>query len=192
MKIEFIIPSSRPKTLIGILGSLIAQSNDNWFAHVIFDGNYDDSNEIMDMFKSYSNIKFTTIPGPNNDWGHTPRNYGIKTSTCEWLIMTGDDNYYVPTFVQEFINTINSNKYVSFVYCDMVHNGFNYKQVICKPKAFAIDIGCYAFLKKFGDSLSLDVTKNHADGLFCELYVSKFAKAPQNTIHINKTLYVHN
>ena len=44
--------------------------------------------------------------------------YGLNQSTEEWMVMTGDDNYYVPTFVQEMLNDSDGKH---FIHCNMVH-----------------------------------------------------------------------
>ena len=85
---------------MGMLYSLINQSNNNWTAHVVSDGNYDEFKDIEQHFCLNNQIKFSIINGPNNDWGHTARNYGLKNATTEWVVMTGADNYYMPDFVR--------------------------------------------------------------------------------------------
>ena len=117
-KIEFIIPTyNRPDHLMCLLNSLCAQRSDKWSAHVVADcppeGTLD---KIMNYFKDDKRIKFTILPERCNDWGHTPRNYGLKESTEEWTIMTGEDNYYVPTFVD---NMLKMGKDKHFVFCQI-------------------------------------------------------------------------
>ena len=121
MKIEFIIPTwDRPNNLMVILASLVAQTNSNWTAHVIIDGITDDYRKVKDLYQDEERIRFSHITGPNKDWGHKARNYGLDNAKEEWIVMTGDDNYYVPTFVQEMLDaTVDKPK---MVMCNMVHN----------------------------------------------------------------------
>jgi glycosyltransferase involved in cell wall biosynthesis len=100
MKIEFVIPThSRADNLILILQSLVVQTNNNWKAGVIIDGYNSRYEKIKKFYEINHNIVFIHIDGPNNDSGHTPGNYGLSHATEEWVILTGDDNYYVPSFV---------------------------------------------------------------------------------------------
>ena len=193
-KIEFIIPCYNNKyQLKNILYSLLNQSNPNWTAHVISDGEwveYDDFKidfERENLFED--KIKFSLIKGPNKDWGHTARNYGLEHATQDWVVMTGSDNYYMPDFVSEFLkNTINNN----FIFCNMVHNEAHYKhyqELKAELTVNNIDKGCFATKKENAQQLRLNKKSYQADWEFVEKYITLF---PGGIKHINKILYVHN
>jgi glycosyltransferase involved in cell wall biosynthesis len=191
-KIEFVIPTyNRPYHLMCTINSIFAQRNDKWKIHVIADnppvGTLD---KIIDFFKNDERIKFTILPERYNDWGHTPRNVGVKQCSEEWVIMTGEDNYYTPVFVDHFLSDVTKNTH--FVYCDMIHNwtNFQYHHIRCHPSWGQIDIGNFMTRTKFAQQLSLDVTNEQADGKFVEEYLQKFPSG--HVIHIPKPLYVHN
>lgn len=189
-KIEFIIPTyKRPEKLMAILSSIKAQTLDKWTVHVVADAMYDGYEEIKDYFKNDSRFKFSELNGPHGDWGHTARNYGLEHATEEWVVMTGDDNYYVPVFVEEFLNVVKQNTH--FVYCNMVHNWVNqdYIALESKPRVGRIDIGNFMSRTKNASQLRLDPKQAISDGLFVEEYLRKFTG---EIIHINKYLYVHN
>lgn len=190
--IEFIIPTyNRVDNLMSTLYSLVSQTNKNWKAHVVIDNAstilFDD---VISLFKNEPRIKFTCINGPHYDAGHTPRNYGLEHSTGDWVIMTGDDNYYVPVFVNEVLSIIEDD--TNFVYCDMIHNGYEYHFFNCHHSSHHIDIGNMIVRSELAKQLRLDVTKNDADGLFCTQYVNMFCKNEKGIKKINKILYVHN
>jgi len=189
--IEFVIPTyNKPNNLICILYSLIAQTNGNWKAHVVIDNSstllFD---KIIDFVKE-DRIKFTSINGPHNDIGHTPRNYGLENASEEWVIMTGDDNYYIPTFVDEVIKVINND--TKFVYCDMIHNGYNYEWFNTHHSSHHIDIGNMIMRTNLAKQIKLDNKRLDADGVFCNDYISKFCEEQTTIKKINKILYVHN
>ena len=79
---------------------------------------------IKKIFSNIDKIKFTELPGPHNDWGHTPRQFGLDNASEEWVVMSGDDNYYTPNFVSEFTSKMDNT--TNFIYCDMLHNHFKY------------------------------------------------------------------
>lgn len=191
-KIEFVIPTyNRVDHLMCLLNSLCAQTNDNWVAHVIADcppqGTLD---KVMKYFKGDDRFIFTILPDRYNDWGHTPRNIGLEMAKEEWVVMTGEDNYYTPVFVDEFLKVVTPNSH--FIYCDMVHNwlNFDYIHLKSKPVMDHIDIGNFMTKSKYAKQLTLDTTLAAADGKFVEEYLRKF---PTGTItYIKKILYVHN
>lgn len=191
-KIEFIIPTyNRPNHLMCVINSIFAQRSDKWKIHVVADcppeGTLD---KIMDYFKDDKRIKFTILPERYNDWGHTPRNYGLEHATEDWVLMTGEDNYYVPVFVDNMLDAAKPN--VHFIFSNMVHNwtNFQYFPINCEPKWGSIDIGNFIVRREYGQQMKLDVTDMQADGKFVEEYLKKFPL--KKVAKINKFLYVHN
>jgi glycosyltransferase involved in cell wall biosynthesis len=193
MKIEFIIPTySRINHLVTIIGSLMAQSNPNWTAHVVADCPPDEIQDAMRTIVEFFNddrIKLTILPERHNDWGHTPRQYGLDNATEEWVVMTGEDNYYVPEFVDIMLKeSINQH----FVYCDMVHNWINkeYIPILSKLQLGKIDIG--SFMTKTNMAQKIKLKKEHewADWFFVQEFQKKYKVAKYKKV--NRILYVHN
>lgn len=191
-KIEFIIPTyNRPDLLMCTINSIVGQRSDKWKIHVVADcppeGTLD---KIMKYFEGDERIKFTILPERYNDFGHTPRNYGAQHATEDWIVMTGEDNYYTPVFVDHFLDAVNPK--VGFVFCNMVHNwmNFEYVPINCEPTWGSIDIGNFMIRRKLSKQLKLDTKLIQADGKYVEEFKIKF---PQQTImKIDKILYVHN
>jgi hypothetical protein len=104
--------------------------------------------------------------------------------------MSGDDNYYTPNFVNEFISKINNN--INFIYCDMIHNHINYKYFNSEPMINKIDIGNFAVRTEYAKLIKFNKGSYGADGEFVEEYVDKFCKEKNNIEKINAALYVHN
>lgn len=193
-KIEFILPTyNRHNSLLSVLYALKAQTCNRWIAHVVIDGddNINLYKPIINSFKGDLQIKFTILSKRYNDWGHTPRNYGLENSTEKWVIMSGDDNYYIPIFVEKFLSIIDDN--TNFVYCDMIHNHYNYNSYFtCEPKLNKIDIGNFMIRSDYGKTLELITTEFGADGIYCEEYIKKYCKELNNIKYIKQALYVHN
>jgi len=191
MKIEFVIPTyNRPNQLMGVISSIFSQTSPNWKIHVVADAVYDGYQKVKDYFNGDDRIRFTELNGPHKDWGHTARNYGLQNATEEWIVMTGDDNYYVPIFVEDFLNQVDNNTH--FVYCNMVHNWTQQQYLVInsRPIAGGIDIGNFMTRTQLSNKLKIDITKGDSDGLFVEEYLLKY---PHGTVKkINKVLYVHN
>jgi glycosyltransferase involved in cell wall biosynthesis len=194
MKIEFIVPTyNRPHHLMCLLNSLCAQTSDEWVAHVIADsppqGTLD---KIIKYFKDDERIKFTILQERHNDWGHTPRNIGLEMANEEWVIMTGEDNYYVPKFVEIFLDAAKKSENATFIFCNMVHNWVNYEYIHINSelKYGKIDIGNFITKTELAKQIKIDPTFAQSDWKFVVEYFNKFISG--NVIHIPKTLYVHN
>jgi len=193
MGIEFIIPTfSRTNHLITIVGSLMAQSNPNWKAHIVADCPDEEIvKRINDMVTFFNDdrIKLTVLDKRYNDWGHTPRQYGLDNATEDWVIMTGEDNYYVPEFVDSMLN---ESQHQHFVYCNMVHNWINkeYIPIQSKLELGGIDIGSFMTKTNMAQRIKLDTSHEWADWFFVREFISKFKQAKIKKV--NKILYVHN
>ena len=188
MLVDFIIPTyNRPAPLRAMLASLVAQTNPDWGAHVVIDNHEDEDNvKLVESFAD-SRIRWTKMDKRYNDWGHTPREYGKQKSEAKYIIMTGDDNYYTPNFVQEI--SVLCNVEVGMVYWDMVHSHYNYSYFKCVPAGGQIDMGAFATRRDLAQQIQLG-TDFAADGWFVEHFKQKF---PTESISkINKVLFVHN
>ena len=193
MRIEFIIPTyNRVSHLITMLGSLQSQSNPNLTAHVVADCPEEDVQETMKTIVAFFNdprIKLTILPERHNDWGHTPRQHGLDNATEEWVIMTGEDNYYVPEFVDIMLE---ESKNHHFVYCDMVHNWINrdYIPILSKLQLGKIDIGSFMTKTNMAQKIKLKKDYEWADWFFIQDFQNKYKVAKYKKV--NKILYVHN
>ena len=194
MGIEFIIPTyERTDMLMACISSIVAQTNPNWKIRVVVDGPTEEIKEKISSIAGYyedePRIKWTILDKRYNDWGHTPRNIGLELATEEWILMTGEDNYYVPVFVDEMLK---ASKGYEFVYCNMVHNWVSneYVPISSEIKYGKIDIGCFIVKTNMANKLKLNTTINQADWFFIEEFKKKYRFA--KTKKVDKILYVHN
>jgi hypothetical protein len=150
--------------------------------------NLDRLNSFLNMIDD-DRIKFTNLRNRYNDWGHTPRNYGVEHSTSEWVVMTGEDNYYCPEFVDQMLQV---SKGQDFVYCNMVHNWINkeYIGINTLLQFGRIDIGCFMVKTDIAKTIKLRTKEEWADWYFVEEFIKKHKDA--NIIKLDKVLYVHN
>ena len=191
MKLEFIISThGRVNNLNMSLGCLQSQLNKNWVAKVIVDGIKDPYVECEKYFLKDNRISFHYLEKNYNDFGNTPKNIGLQIAEEEWVVMTSDDNYYVASFVDEVLNNINES--INFIYCDMIHNGYEYKFFETYHSSHRIDIGIMIMKTKFAKQLKLIENRIDADGIFCHEYISKFCQNENSIKKINKILYAHN
>lgn len=182
--VEFIIPTyDRFKELRSMLASLLAQTAGNWLATVVVD-----DIKVWDILPiEEPRIKYICTGKRFNDWGHTPREMGKQQSRADYIIMTGDDNYYMPVLIEE-INKITTLP-IDFIYWDMVHSHTGYSYFKCYPAISAIDMGAFCFKASLGQKIPLG-TMYAADGFFVEEFKKAYPDMKQ--ARINKVLFVHN
>jgi glycosyltransferase involved in cell wall biosynthesis len=191
-KIEFIIPTyERTDHLMCMINSIYAQRSDRWSINVVADcppkGKLD---KIIDYFKNDDRIRFTILEERYNDWGHTPRNIGLQMAKEEWVVMTGEDNYYTPVFVDHFLDYLTPT--AKFVYCDMIHNWLNFEYIHIKSalEYGRIDIGNFASKTSLAKQIKLNTKIIDADFYFVDEYLNRFTEG--EILYIPKPLYVHN
>lgn len=187
--IEFIIPTyNRVKELYVILSSLVAQNDDNWKATIVVDNKENETvKHVVSKFES-DKIEYIFLGKRYNDWGHTPRNVGKQASTSDYIILTGDDNYYVPTFISE-LNSIIRKEKVGIIYWDMIHNGYSYKPFNTRINDGYIDMGAFATRRDLAQQIDLNKSYS-ADSKYVKELINKFPD--EKVIKINKILFVHN
>lgn len=188
--IDFIVPTyNRHDQIRSMLHSLVSQYDSDWSANVIID---DIENDMMiDIIKDINNerIRYTFTGHRYNDWGHTPREMGKQLSDSQYVIMTGDDNYYVPTTVSEIKKAAAENNTPGLIYWDMIHSHLNYKLLECKLLFGQIDMGAFATRRDIAQKIKLNNTYT-ADGWFIHDLNTIFPN--EDKIKIDKVLFVHN
>lgn len=190
MKLEFIIPTyKRINNLCTLLYSLKSQTSNDWTAQVISDNTPEEIiRPVINHFSEDSRINFNVLSKRYNDWGHTPRNVGLNHSKEELLVMTGEDNYYVPTFVKEILKEYKKSS-SDIILCDMIHDmSGEYVLVPALPYHSHINMGNCVYCKESIKNQRLEVFRHDADWHFFNTAINKGLKY---TI-IRKVLYVHN
>jgi glycosyltransferase involved in cell wall biosynthesis len=188
MIVEFIIPTyDRIAPLESMLTSLLAQTNSNWKAHVIIDSVEEMPAEKIVVMLKDSRIRFSYTGKRHNNWGHTPREIGKQASDADYVVMTGDDNYYCPTCVNDILIAAKQNP--GMIYWDMVHSHYNYTYFKCSPYFNQIDMGAFATRIDLAKQVELHTTYA-ADGEFVEEFKSRFSN--ETIMKIDKILFVHN
>lgn len=188
MLVEFIIPTYyRPNLLKAMLASLVAQTDGDWGALVMIDNDKNEEiEEVCNMFED-ERIRYHYMDRRYNDWGHTPREQGKQMSQADYIIMTGDDNYYTPNFVSEIRSQCEMR--VGMVYWDMVHSHYHYACFRCFPRHGQIDMGAFATRRDLAQQIDLG-TEYGADGIFVDNFILKFPN--EHIVKIEKVLFVHN
>jgi hypothetical protein len=110
-------------------------------------------------------------------------------SQADYIIMTGDDNYYTPNFVEELRKTVVQSNSPGIVFWDMIHSHYDYRFFECRLANHHIDMGAFATRKDIAHEIDLG-TEYAADGIFVEKFKDRYRNVP--FVKINKVLFVHN
>jgi len=111
----------RPGLLRVLIQSFLNQEVDNWNLQVFHDGPDDDFNAVERDFSGQGPIGFWRSDNRFNDYGHSLRAFGLERSTGDYVLITNDDNYYVPSCLR-FVNGAIAALNPDIVLFDMVHS----------------------------------------------------------------------
>lgn len=194
---NFVVPTYNGGTKLEcFINCMLSQTCDDYHVTVVSDGPEPDTLKQMSKYFEYKNISYYALDKRTNDYGHTPREYGMMVSDCKYTVMTGFDNYYMPVFVEIFSNAVKSSE-VGLIYCDFVldhvrenlkYNGY----INAKPQVNYIDIGCFATLTRLAKQIGFKFRGFAADWDFFKAVSSIVTDSKLNTVKISQTLYVHN
>ena len=189
--VDIIMPTyNRIEALHCMLSSLICQTDKDWNGTVVIDNEFcKEVIPIIMMIQNFNDerIAYVCTGKRHNDWGHTPREMGKQMSEAEYIIMSGDDNYYTPTFVAELRKASLSRP--GMIYWDMVHSHYDYQFFECQPAYNQIDMGAFATRSDLAKQIKLN-TSYAADGEYVRDFNIKFPQ--EQKIKIPKCLFVHN
>ena len=102
-----------------------SQTYTNWRHLVIIDDNDLTKHISQDIINKYSSTKreFITLEKNFNNFGNTPRQYGISLSNEENIVFVDDDNVIFPNFLFTFNKFIELNKNIDSWICKIIHLG---------------------------------------------------------------------
>jgi len=172
--------------------SLLTQTYPNIEIILVHDGPLTSSaSQYVKAFND-KRIKLFNTPKRYNDWGHTPRNYAIDKLSPESaaVVLTGADNYYLPSFTLELFSVLCQEPQASATYCDMIHNEKNWTTVVTSLKYAYIDCGCFMVRPEIAKEFRWDNKVSWEDWAFIEKVINKYTE--DSIVKIPRALYVHN
>jgi len=146
-----------------LIHSFLAQTLQNFKLKIYHDAPDAKMEAILARYKAeYPSLIDYQFTGQRyNDYGHSLRDIGIAEADGDYLLITNDDNYYVPRFLEFMFQAIEAGD-VDLVLCDMIHSHNRpggrpqgpYMLFQTAPQRLAIDVGCMivrtSIAKKFG------------------------------------------
>lgn len=184
-----------------LIHSFLCQSSQDWELHIYHDG-YDKEHEAI--VKPYQEkypekIHYHYSKKRYNDWGHSLREKALETLPLgEWTLLTNDDNYYVPIFVESVLNAANSSPDTKMIYFDCIqrtkaknsHSQEYYGLQQSIPVMLQIDMGSFVTRSDIFKSVKFESKAFIADGIFIETLIKTYPDAA--FLKLNQCLFVHN
>jgi hypothetical protein len=181
-----------------LIDSFIVQTNPNWKLYVIHDGPIpEELNTIIALYKNDTRISFQFTETQTGCYGFPNRDMMIKEiigADNDFVMSTNDDNYYVPTFVENMIALTAQG--VGFIHCNMVHSGHwgpgEYQVIDTKIEVCQIDIGSFAVKLPLAKKIGITDTTAVADGIYAEACLAECNATGLAIAKTERILFVHN
>jgi len=184
----------RPIKMRLLIDSFIVQTNPEWELNIIYDG--PPPEDILHTMSLYDDkrIVFENTPVRTQNYGHLNRRMMLdkieSSGDNDFILMTNDDNYYVPVFIDYFLKEIGTD--IGMVYCDSVHSHFDYIHHKTKIQVDQIDIGSFIVRLDIAKRVGFDGIEFNADGYYAEDCLAACKSWGLREAYIPKPLFVHN
>lgn len=183
----------RPVSMRILMDCFLVQTNPNWSLTIIHDGNASDNIHNIVALYDDPRIIYKESPERYQTYGHPNRKIflseleGVHNS---FILLTNDDNYYVPVFVQEILNKCVTG--VGMVYWDTVHSHFGYDILKSEIKVDRIDIGSFVVREDVAHATGFNNFAFNGDGHYAVACAMRCRDAGLKIIYIPKPLFIHN
>jgi len=194
MKLYIIVAAyERPIALRLLIDSFLLQTNPNWELTIIHDGPASDEiKNTIAMYKNIEKIHYIESVERNGKWGHPNRKWILEQMPLckDFILMTNDDNYYVPKFIEYMLNKCDQN--VGMAYCNTVHSYMNYNILYTKLIQNQVDLGSYITRLDVAKEVGFNHMFEQADGRFAEECRDRCRMKRLRIVYINLPIFVHN
>lgn len=183
----------RPVPMRILIDCFLVQTSLNWELNIVHD--HKASEEVWKTVSLYDDprIVFKESPERYGTYGHPNRKAyleQIKPSKDEFILLTNDDNYYVPTMVSEVLTKCDPS--VGMIYFDTVHSHFNYNVLKTKVQVDHIDVGAFVVRADVAKKVGFTNFAFNGDGYYACACADQCKRQGLRTVYIPKPLFVHN
>lgn len=189
----------RYKNIPILIHSFLAQTRQDFNLLIIHDGYDEVMAGLLKDFKETNpdRIDYKFTEKRYNDYGHSLRDLGIQMAIGRYILITNDDNYYCPVFLDYMLNAIQENE-ADIVMCDMIHSHNNpgsrpqppYKFFETKPARGSVDIGCFITKSELAKKVGFKDKSHDGDATYFEDII-RIAGNPK-IVKLDRVLFVHN
>jgi GT2 family glycosyltransferase len=181
----------RPVPLQTLCNSFIVQTSPDWELVIVHDGPAPD--DVRVGVPKHEKILFLESNERNGFYGHPNRRkmlQDIPAGADDYILITNDDNYYVPTYVKFMLSSAVGKP--GLIYCDTVHSYFGHDVLKSRLKKDFIDMGAFIVRADVAKAVGFNSDDYAADGIYCEECVSYCQAHGLGTVYLPKPLFVHN
>ena len=173
-----VVSYQRPRNVPVIVHSLLAQTIQNFQIIFLHDGPHEPTRLIIsDLYARHPNqIAYFFTNKRYNDYGHSLREMGIAMADGDYLLITNDDNYYSPKFIEYMCDEI-AQKNLDIVLCDMIHSHQDlglkresHNLLITEPRRYHADIGCFLARTELAKKAGFRDKTHDGDATYLEDY----------------------
>jgi Glycosyl transferase family 2 len=182
--------------LRGLIDSFMNQTDNRWTLTIMHDGPAPEGVQkvVTDTFyTSDGRIHYRETPQCNGAFGHPNRKLMLENlaGACDdYVLITNDDNYYVPAFVRDFLKECGAD--VGMVYCNTLHSYMQYTVMYTRVKECFIDMGSFIVRSDIAKSVGFNQTNHSADGKYAEECAAACSARNLRVIYVDKPLFIHN
>jgi hypothetical protein len=183
----------RPIHLRILIDCFLVQTDPVWELHIIHDGPAPEPVCKTIGERKDPRIFFSSTEIINGTYGHPNRRMALNDITLtskDFVLMTNDDNYYVPEFVRYMRSQFKPN--VGIIYNDCLHNYYSYDVLKSKLQINYIDMGSFVVRGSVAKKIGFVSNEYHADGIYCEQAAEYCNQHKMDIVYIPKAIFIHN
>lgn len=198
MKLHIIVIAyERPVPMRILIDCFISQKTERhqWDMIIVHDGPASDEvKKTANLYKHDKRIIFIDTNVRVGNWGHENRRETLQLlegDPDDFVLITNDDNYYVPRFMEMMLNEAEKPK-TGMVYCDFLHHNFDWDVLISRPKVNFIDMGAFIVKLPLAKEVGFAHDVPHSDGLYAEECAARCLQTGLRVAKVVKPIFIHN
>lgn len=189
--------SHRAALLRTLVACFRAQTWQNWKMVIMHDGPFLHNHGMLKFFteeiSSDPRVTVVETKERKKQFGHPWRQSALDAlcGTCQWVMLTNDDNYYAPVFLEWMLFTgVSTPKPgCDMVHCDMIHSHKHWRHMSTVPKYRQMDLGGFMVRSSVAKAVPFDRNEFNADGDWINRLAAKCKGRIQK---VPAVLFVHN
>jgi len=177
-----------------LIDSFLVQTKPNWILHIVHDGPAPEDVKAVVALYTDPRIRYEETPVVNGRYGHPNRRdwlMKLPSNRIDYVLMTNDDNYYVPKFV-EYMNKESRKDMIGFIFCDTLHSYCDYDVMVTTVKECRIDMGSFVVRLDVAKKVGFNHIHHSADGAYAVECANYCMQRRLRIVHINKPIFIHN
>lgn len=184
----------RPIPMRILIDCFLVQTNPNWELLIVHDGVA--SKAVREVAYNYADeprVRYFETFKRKQQYGHPNRQTYLKSieySEDEFILLTNDDNFYCPVYVQYMLESIQEN--TGMVYCDTVHSHFKYNVLKTLVAVDHIDIGSFIVRADIAKAVGFNHFEFNGDGMYAEECKKLCIERGLRVDYVPKPIFIHN